>query len=514
MAPTNNTLTATPGRLPLNIAIVGGGRACKFFIELIHDNAFPHININLVGVCDVNPKAEGFKLAREMGIYTTDNFRNLFNLENLDGVIELTNDRNVLVDLIKHRPKRVAVLEHNFGQLIRKLFTINHDLKTTRQEAMLEKMTSDFFIQQSDASILVLNTDFSIKEVNRAFLRRVGKSKSEVQGDFCYRVLHGLNEPCAVADPTLKCPMLETMRTRKSAHVIHEIQGSSDKERIDNIVTYPLLDQNGHIRRVIEIWRDITEAIAPRWERHVAALKADLNQMVQEDRMISLGKLAASCVHEINNPIHGMLTFSSLMQDILAQGAPSEEDLKQFGEFLTLITRELERCGNIVSGLLSFSRETKLEYKSIYLIEVLNAVIALTRHKMELQGIHLHLDLPPETVMIKGDPKRLQQCFLNLVFNSIEAMPDGGKLNLEGVLAPETGKIHIRLTDTGEGIQEEHLNHIFDPFFTTKPEGKGTGMGLSIVYGVVKNHGGEISLKSKPEEGTTVELVFPTLRLV
>ncbi len=498
-------------RLPLNIAIVGGGRACKFFLELIQNNTFPYLNLNLVGVCDINPGAEGYRLAREMGIYTCHDFRDLFELKNLDGIIELTNDHKLLLELIEHRPNRVGVVEHNIGRLLRRLFRINQDLEKSRQEAMLEKMSSDFLIQQSNAAIVVLNTDFTIAEANEAYLKRVAKSKAQVLGEFCYQVLHGLSDPCAVAHPTLKCPMVETLRTRKSAHVIHEFPMGTDTERIDNIVTYPLLDENGEIIRIFEIWRDITETLNSHWEKRAAVFKADLNRMVQEDRMISLGKLVASCVHEINNPIQGMLTFSALMQNALSKESPSPADLTQFSEFLGLMTHELERCGGIVSGLLSFSRQTPLEYKPIDLSEVLTSVFRLTRHKMELQGIQLDLDPPAPNITIRGDANHLQQCFLNLIFNSMEAMPEGGRLALESALDSEKSKIHIRLTDTGSGIEAAHRDHIFDPFFTTKPEGQGTGMGLSIVYGVVKNHGGEIQLQSEPGKGTTFDLVFPTL---
>ncbi|MBW2621256.1 MAG: PAS domain-containing sensor histidine kinase, partial [Deltaproteobacteria bacterium] len=197
-----------------------------------------------------------------------------------------------------------------------------------------------------------------------------------------------------------------------------------------NIVTYPLKDQNGEIFRVIEVWRDITDELSHRWDMKVKELKSDFQKLIQEDRMISLGKLVASCTHEINNPIQGLLTFSYLMQEILAEGKPSSKDLEQFKKYLFLMSKELERCGSIVSGLLSFSRESPREHKDIDLNEVLDAVITLTRHKMELRNVDLISYLYPELLMIHGDSHELQQCFLNLIFNAIEAMPQGGQLNI------------------------------------------------------------------------------------
>jgi signal transduction histidine kinase len=403
----------------------------------------------------------------------------------------------------------VGVLEHKIGKLLRNLFSMNQRLKKAEHQVLLEKMSSDFLIQQSNAAIAVLNTDFTIAEANEAYMKIVNKTKAEVVGRTCYETYYGLKAPCSIAKPELQCPMMETLRTGKSAHVIHEMPTDKNRITYGNIVTYPLKDQEGEIIRIIEIWRDITEAIADRWEKRMTELKADLNKMVQEDRMISLGKLVASCVHEINNPLQGLLTFSYIMQEMLAEHLLSEADLEKMRHFLSLMSIELERCGNIVSGLLSFARETPLEYKDIDLNEVLEAVIALTRHKMELQGIRLRTVLPPGLIPVTGDTYRLQQCLLNLVFNSIEAMPDGGDLVIEAKLASKQRCCRIVVSDSGCGIPPQHLDHIFDPFFTTKPEGQGTGLGLSIVYGVVKNHKGTVSVKSAVGKGTNFVLKLP-----
>jgi signal transduction histidine kinase len=303
--------------------------------------------------------------------------------------------------------------------------------------------------------------------------------------------------------------MAETLRTGKSAHVIHEMREGDQATVYGNIVTYPLKDQTGKIIRIIEIWRDITDEISLRLERRVEQLKANLNQLVAEDRMISLGKLVASCVHEINNPIQGLLTFSSIMQEILAVKRPEAKELAEFREYLDLMTTELERCGRIVSGLLSFSRESPLEYTDTDLNEVVLAVISLTRHRMALQNIELRKHLARSPLMVLGDANRLQQCLLNLVFNAMEAMPDGGRLSLRTKRDRACGNVCLSIEDTGHGISPEDLDHIFDPFFTTKRQGEGTGLGLSIVYGVVKNHQGKVRVNSRPGKGSTFNLSFP-----
>lgn len=498
-------------KLPLNIAIVGGGRACKFFLQLLKNQSFPFLDIHLVGVCDINPEAEGLLIARQMGIYTTNNFRDIFNIKGLDGIIELTNSREVLLELVQHRPKTVGIVEHNIGRLLRFLYLTSRELNSAEQQISREKMISEFLIRQTDEPIVILNTDFTISEANEAYLKATGKTRPEVIGAFCYKIFYGFNSPCLNHKPEYECPMIKTLKTGESAHVIMDTPASSSRSGYFEIVTYPVKNPAGEVRRVIEIHRDITEELSSRWEEKVQKLKQDFNYLIQEDRMISLGKLVASCVHEINNPIQGLLTFSRLMENILAKGDPTSEDLAEFKEYLSLMTPELERCGKIVSGLLSFSRETDMEYKRIDLNEVLQAVIALTRHKIELQGINLALHFHPSELWVRGNASRLEQCLLNLVFNAIEVMPEGGSLAVASELDTSQNQVQVEIRDTGSGIQAENLNHIFDPFFTTKEAGQGTGLGLSIVYGIVKNHSGDIRVASEVGQGSSFVLKFPYL---
>ena len=340
-------------------------------------------------------------------------------------------------------------------------------------------------------------------------LRRSKKQKDEVIGAPCYVVSHGINTPCSSAFPGVKCPMLETLRTGKNVHVIHDHPGPDGHRMYCNLSTYPVKDEAGRVTQVIEFWRDITAEFSDRWNKRVKKLESNIQKMVQEDRMISLGKLAASCTHEINNPIQGLLTFCDHMLETLKDGRPGEEQLEKFKGHLQLMSTELERLGNIVSGLLSFSRESAVEHRHVDLNEVLNAVLSLTRHKMELGNIKLTTDFCPGPVMLEGDINQLQQCFLNLIFNAIESMPEGGDLTVISSMDKKSRTARVEIRDTGYGISEILRDRLFDPFFTTKEVGKGTGLGLSIVYGVVKNHRGEVRVDSEENQGTSFILTFP-----
>jgi signal transduction histidine kinase len=493
----------------LNIAIVGGGRTCRFFLELIQNDPFSFFSIKIQGVCDTNPKAEGLQLADHMGIFTTTSLHDLLNIQPLDSVLELTGQRDVLFEILRLRPKGVGVLEYNISRILRNLLDTSQQLESAQQRLIAEKTFSNLMIQQSTAGIVFINTDFTIVDANHAYLNTVKKPKEAVIGAHCYEISHGINAPCSIAFPGVRCPMVETLRTGKNVHVIHDHPGPDGNRVYCNLSTYPVKNEAGKITQVIEFWRDITAEFSDRWRKRVKELESDIQKMVQEDRMISLGKLAASCAHEINNPIQGLLTFCGHMLDVLTAGPPAANDLEKFKGHLQLMSTELERLGRIVSGLLSFAREPGVTQTHVDLNEVLTAVLSLTRHKLELGNISLATDLYPAPVLVEGDVNQLQQCFLNLIFNAIESMPEKGELSVTSRMDRASKQARVKIRDTGYGIPEQLQDNLFDPFFTTKDAGEGTGLGLSIVYGVVKNHRGTIAIDSREKKGTAFILTFP-----
>jgi two-component system NtrC family sensor kinase len=496
-------------KINLNLAVVGGGRTCKFFLDLLQKEIFPYLHIRILGVCDIDPEAEGYRLAKEMGIFTTNDFRELFKIEGLNFILELTNNREVLLDLIRLRPGGIGILEHNISRLFKTLFVMTQRLEFAQQQVAFEKEVSRFLFEQTNERIVVLSPDFIILDASEPFLNAVGQPKGAVIGARCHEVTHGLSAPCSRGQPDIGCPLIETLRSGESAHVIHGHPAPDGGTTYCELVTYPLRDPAGQIIRVIEIWRDVTDKLSIHVEKRVNEMKENLQKLIQKDRMISLGKLVASSVHEINNPIQGLMTFSGLMTDILEEGDLSHERIKDFKKYLSLMSNELERCGNIVSGLLSFSRQFAPEYRHVDLWETLSQALTLTRHKMDIQNIQLETRPWADPLLVVGDVNQLQQCFLNLIFNAIEAMPDGGRLFVSSELDRARHEARIIVRDTGHGIPQEIMGHIFDPFFTTKEEGKGTGLGLSIVYGVVKNHKGHVSVDSQVGEGASFLLTFP-----
>ncbi len=225
---------------------------------------------------------------------------------------------------------------------------------------------------------------------------------------------------------------------------------------------------------------------------------ADQASILHQDKMMSLGRLSASVVHEINNPLFGVLNYARLMIRILERGALSPESETKFMRYLDLVEKETERCSTIISSLLKFSRKSEPAFGQVNVKELFNKCILLSQHKLELCNIDLVSHASPDLPAIKGDLNQLQQCLINLIFNAVDAMPDGGTLTLACDHDAKDNTVSILVQDTGIGIKKEDLGQVFDPFFTTKKEGYGVGLGLSTVFGIIEEHKGIIAVQSEP----------------
>ena len=303
--------------------------------------------------------------------------------------------------------------------------------------------------------------------------------------------------------------MKETLKTGLSAHAIHEHLDRQNRPRYLEIFTYPLKNTYDQVNMVFEFYRDITHELESRLERKARQVKKDLAKLVHEDKMIALGKLVASSVHEINNPISGIHTLARLMLRTLEEEKASAQDLQEFNRYLKLIAHESARCGQIVSNLLSFARQKEVKLRACNINDIIISVVVLVRHRLQLQNIMIRTLLDPSLPEIIGDNNQIQQCLMNLVFNAMEAMPDGGTLTLATHFNRKNHMVHVKVSDTGCGIPEENLSIIFEPFFSTKEEGKGVGLGLSVVYGIIREHQGTIFVDSKVGSGSTFTIRFP-----
>jgi two-component system NtrC family sensor kinase len=227
---------------------------------------------------------------------------------------------------------------------------------------------------------------------------------------------------------------------------------------------------------------------------------ATSRQLGQSEKLASIGRLAAGIAHEINNPLTGVLTFATLMQEKSNLDDQDREDLE-------LIVRETTRVRDIVRGLLDFARESPHEKRLLHLNGIIRRATRLLRNQKEFRHIAIEEKLDEDIPWMLGDENQIQQVLLNLALNACEAMPDRGTLGIATFSLD--GQVIVTVTDTGHGIKAEDVNKIFDPFFTTKPAGKGTGLGLSVSYGILQQHSALVEVTTEPGKGTTFTLMFP-----
>jgi PAS domain S-box-containing protein len=369
----------------------------------------------------------------------------------------------------------------------------------TRQllkEAQEDKAFLETIVNGIEDHMMVIDLDYRIVEVNRALLKMLELTRDEVVGKHCYEVSHHLQEPCTSPDHT--CPLKETVATGKPASAMHVHFDKDGRERYLHVVCHPLFDEKGKIRGVVDLSRDITPEITH-------------TRMLHEDKIASLGKLSASVVHEINNPLTGILSSVRMIKRLMEKESMGQDDLNSMKKHAEMVYNEILRVGKTVSSLLPFSRRTPPEFKAVDLNQLLAETLALTEHQMRLQDIKVETRFAPDLLPIKADPGKIKQVFLNLLLNAQDAMTKGGTLTLV-TRNTRSQEAMVLIADTGPGIPKEKISEIFEPFYTTKAGGLGAGLGLAVVQGIIGDHQGVIRVHSVVGRGTCFTIRLPAYK--
>lgn len=251
-------------------------------------------------------------------------------------------------------------------------------------------------------------------------------------------------------------------------------------------------------RNAIEEW---TQTLEQKVNERTKELQQVQDQLIRAGKMAALGELAAGVAHEINNPLTGVLTFSSLMLKKVDENHPWKKDLEN-------IVQQTTRCRNIVRGLLDFARQRKPDKKEWDVHSLIERTLALLENQAPFQNIQIIKEFKQNMPMILVDPDQIQQVFMNILINAADAMSkNGGTITIKTDL--KDGIAEISFIDTGCGMTKEQLSKLFTPFFTTKEPGKGTGLGLAISYSIIQNHNGDIEVESEPGKGSTFRIKLP-----
>ena len=263
----------------------------------------------------------------------------------------------------------------------------------------------------------------------------------------------------------------------------------------------PLFD---YLERQLEAYEEIL-SLNKELKIYIERLESTQKQLIQSEKLNALGQLAASVAHELNNPFSGVLTYSKLLSKKVGSDSLNKEEALSY---LLKIESAVSHCSRIVRGLLDFARQSEPVLQPVALSSVIDQVISLVGHKAEMQGIKLIREEMTPLPQVMADFGQLQQVFVNLVVNAIEAMPNGGKLTINSSLG-EDGWVKVSVQDTGCGIAPENMEKLFTPFFTTKEQGKGVGLGLAVSYGIIERHGGRIEVQSEVGKRSTFTVHLP-----
>ena len=433
------------------------------------------------------------RLAEASRHLASGDFTRRFPVTGQDEVAQLAQSLNTMADALQLRQEELA---SNYEELE----LSNEELRTAyeqleRSQAELEQKNAELraseekyrtLIESANDAIFVLEPTFgTVLECNDRASALTGYSKTEMRKmrltDFC----DSENRPAVEQH-------LREIREKEAGTLSALYLFSRTGERVPVEISSRLVAY-GESKAILGIARDLTEK------------KRMEQQLLQAEKLSALGELVSGVAHELNNPLTGILGYSELL---LQSPAPPDR------ETLARIHREAERMRRIVQNLLAFARRSKPEKIPTQVNDLLYQIMELMEYEMRVNNVRVITNLDTSIPCVLADPHQLQQVFLNLINNAYQAMlPGGGTLTLTTAHDPQTRRVRVGFTDTGVGIPPEYLGRIFDPFFTTKEVGQGTGLGLSLSYGIVKEHGGEIRVTSRVGEGSTFQVELPVPEL-
>ncbi len=443
--------------------------------------------------------------------------------ENAQQILHLPEDQQntaALLDLNYYLPCRVARLKLDHGlsashtiAVIGLGRTLGGDFLSSEDVELLESLASYIGIALQNASLYARLegkiVEFErLKEFNENIVEsinvgifaidledRIESWNAQMEAMYAMSRAEAIGQPLGTVFPSEFIEAIERFRNDPGVHHFYKFRLTTraGEQRTANIAIAPLLSRDFVPVGRIVLVDDITERVTLE------------SQLAQADKLSSIGLLAAGVAHEINTPLAVISSYAQMLAKQLRGDA-------RLGPVLDKITQQSFRAAEIANGLLNFSRTSTTEFRSTDLNQVIRDTISLLEHQFKTAQIILDLDLIGELPPIYGNPGKLQQVFLNLLLNAKEAMPGGGRLRVATVA---NSHVEALVTDSGAGIAPEHLKRIYDPFFTTKNrpgDKRGTGLGLSVSYGIIQEHAGKIHVESAIGSGTTFHLEFPLLR--
>ncbi|MBW1800069.1 MAG: PAS domain S-box protein [Deltaproteobacteria bacterium] len=616
--------------VPLNAAIVGGGKACYNLLLILDKERLSRLRMKIMGIADPNEDAPGLKLARELNLFTSSRLQDLFELQGLNVIIELTGSDAVRDHILQSKPSGVSLIDSTAARLLWDLIQMEEEkIALEREKKRYETKTkrdTQLILDSLPYRTMVVNLNRTVETVNQTFLREFDVTREEVMGQPCWAVRYGLDKPCN--EKGGDCVLLSQLDELKEKGLISRYREYKDElgeTHFDVITVAPIYDEQGELVQILQASRDVTDRIKLEREaqksniffqnvirstvdgivvvdtkgnvlifnegmeqltgysseeiinlghlstfydidvakenmrkmrsdqygpqgklnptsmtiktksgeeipitlsasiitidgketgsvgvfrdmREILAMQKKLEeahlQLVQSEKIASVGRMAAGVAHEVNNPLSGIMLYAELLKESFTSDSQQVKDVQE-------IIDQTLRCKRIVSELLEFSRQSVGKVSSFTVEELINKSLNLLINQALFQDIAVIRDIQPDIPAMVGDIGQLQQVFTNLFINAADAMQGKGRLEISARFDADKEMFTMTVSDTGPGIPQHLRDKIFDIFFTTKQVGKGTGLGLAISQNIIKLHGGSIAVNCPQEGGTMFTIELP-----
>ncbi|MCL6584778.1 MAG: PAS domain S-box protein [bacterium] len=423
-----------------------------------------------------------------------------FQIEQFKDTVKRATDEQHLVLENKKLLRELQISNVALKEAKMKVDDLNRALESKIRQRTRElneqKERTEAIIESLADGLCTVDEHWCITSFNRQAEKITGYRADEVIGKHHSEIFKSQNSEYTKQ-------LMEALKNKETvSHMEVYIQNRNHQTIPIRVSAAILRDKKGRITGAVQNFRDITEQ------------KQLQEQLIQASKLASMGELLANFTHEIKNPLNGMLLFASLIQSEL-----KDKD-SELADYADRILQEGTRIGKIASDILTFSRQNRQEYHLEDVTEILETTLALTEHQLQLDGIQVIREFEPDLPKIAANSGRLQQVFLNLINNAQYALnkkSPGLTNNNSKILRLSINKvehggkpyIRIKVYDNGIGIPQKYFNKLFDPFFTTKPVGQGTGLGLSVSYGIIQDHQGTIDVESRVSEYTIFTIDLP-----
>jgi PAS domain S-box-containing protein len=416
-------------------------------------------------------------------------------------------------DTDKTKEQLISELEDTHQRIV-ELETLETERKKGKSEIIKAAKEWEATFDSINDMVSIHDKDFNLVRVNKAFCDLLKKKREEIIGKKCYEVLHESNEPWP------ECPHKQTMKVEKP---FTEEFFEPKLGIYLQVSTSPIFGENREIIGTVHIAKDITERkkaekelkrakdeielwnkeLEERVKEKSEELVKSQNRLIETVKLSAMGQIAGGLAHELNSPLAGIIP---MIERYLKKANKGSDEHNEF----TLMLKAADHMAKVVKDFGVFSRKSKSEFKMLSLNEVIEDTLSFSAVRLRQKGIKVKKELSARPPLIRGDKTELQQVVLNMLSNAFYALPEGGRFIIRTDIS-EDNKAVMEFIDNGIGIEKENIDKIFEPFFTTKQEGEGTGLGLSVTYGIIVKHGGEISVESEPWKGTKFTIILPAV---